>query len=185
MQNLDSGRPIQIQILRAGIKAPRPATSMSAGYDLQASLDNSIMIYPGGSALVPTGLKVYTGDRSLGCFIIPKSGKGSKGFGIKNMVGLIDPDYQGELMVRIFNTNPTSTMGMPVVDGILTIDPFDYIAQMYFAPIVHRPMMVVTQFTTVSERGEKGFGEATEEMIVREDAFKDYIQRKRPEEAKK
>lgn len=159
MQKINSESPIQIQILRKGIKVPQPATSMSAGYDLQASLDKPVIIYPGESALIPTGLKVYTGDRNLGCFIIPKSGKGSKGFGIKNMVGLVDPDYQGELMVSIFNTN-NQACGSTIV-----IEPFDYIAQMYFAPIVHRPIMLVSEFTTKSERGEKGFGEATEEML--------------------
>ncbi len=144
MKNLD------IKILDEKIRAQLPAyaTGGSAGLDLRACIDEPLTLRPGDSALVPTGLAIHLGDPGLAAIIIPRSGLGHKhGIVLGNLVGLIDSDYQGPLMVSCWNRGATA----------FTIEPFERIAQMVIVPIVQASFRRVDSFAA-SHRGEGGFG---------------------------
>ncbi|WP_339801112.1 dUTP diphosphatase [uncultured Marinobacter sp.] len=147
-----SKQPIQLRILdpRIGKQIPFPeyATGGSAGLDLRACLDQALTLEPGDTALIGTGLSVYIADPSLAAMILPRSGLGHKhGIVLGNLVGLIDSDYQGELMVSCWNRGQTS----------FTIDVAERIAQMVLVPVVQAEFEVVDRFHA-SDRGEGGFG---------------------------
>lgn len=128
---------------------PTRATPGSAGFDLQAVIDKPITLFPGEHRKIPTGLKIWIRSEHLVGIIVPKSGKGSAGFGIKNFTGVIDSDYQGEIIVNIWNTN---------LDEPIEINPFTQIAQIIFLPFVAANFTEVRVFTDGTERGEGGFG---------------------------
>ena len=143
---------VQLKILdpRLGKKFPLPeyATTGSAGLDLRACLDKAVTIKPGETILIPTGLSLYIGDNSLAAMILPRSGLGHKhGIVLGNLVGLIDSDYQGPLMVSCWNRG----------DQEFTIQPGDRIAQVVIVPVVQVHFEVVENFTE-TERGTGGFG---------------------------
>ncbi len=143
---------IQLKILdkRLGDSIPLPgyATSGSAGLDLRACLESSLTLAPGETALIPTGLAIHIGDPSLAAVLLPRSGLGHKhGIVLGNLVGLIDSDYQGEVMVSCWNRGGES----------FTIQVGERIAQMVFVPVVQADFQVVDAFSE-SERGEGGFG---------------------------
>lgn len=145
-------KKIDIKILdpRIGGTFPLPtyATSGSAGLDLRACLDDAIMLAPGQTVLVPTGLAIHIGDPGLAAIILPRSGLGHKhGVVLGNLVGLIDSDYQGQLMVSIWNRGQIE----------FQIEPGERLAQMVFIPVVQAEFNLVEDFTS-SERGEGGFG---------------------------
>ncbi|MDX3773488.1 dUTP diphosphatase [Chromatiaceae bacterium AAb-1] len=145
-------KAIDIKILdpRVGKDFPLPAyaTPGSAGLDLRACLDSSLMLEAGKTALIPTGLAIHIGDANLCATILPRSGLGHKhGIVLGNLVGLIDSDYQGELMVSVWNRGADS----------FTIQPGDRIAQLVFMPVVQAEFNLVSSFDQ-SERGEGGFG---------------------------
>jgi dUTP pyrophosphatase len=145
-------QPIQLKILdeRIGREFPLPAyaTPGSAGMDLRACLDAPITLVPGATELIPTGISIYIADQSLAATLLPRSGLGHKhGIVLGNLVGLIDSDYQGPLMVSMWNRG----------DKAFTIEPGERIAQMVFVPVVQAEFVVVDEFA-VSERGEGGFG---------------------------
>ncbi|MGL4858966.1 MAG: dUTP diphosphatase [Enterobacteriaceae bacterium] len=143
---------IDVKILdaRIGKQFPLPAyaTTGSAGLDLRACLDHAIHLAPGETTLVPTGLAIHIADSSLAAVILPRSGLGHKhGIVLGNLVGLIDSDYQGQLMISVWNRGQSE----------FTIEPGERIAQLVFVPVVQAQFNVVEEFTD-SERGEGGFG---------------------------
>ncbi|MZG55728.1 dUTP diphosphatase [Photobacterium lucens] len=143
---------IDLKILdpRVGNEFPLPAyaTEGSAGLDLRACLDEVLTVAPGETHLVPTGLAIHIGDPNLAATILPRSGLGHKhGIVLGNLVGLIDSDYQGQLMVSVWNRGDTT----------FTIEPGDRIAQLVFLPVVQAQFNIVEDFNS-TERGEGGFG---------------------------
>lgn len=145
-------RALQVRILdaRLGTEFPLPAyaTEGSAGLDLRACLEAPLLLAPGRTELIPTGLAIHVDDPALAALILPRSGLGHRhGIVLGNLVGLIDSDYQGQLMVSCWNR-----AGEP-----FTIRPGERIAQLVVVPVVQVQLEVVTEFT-VSSRGAGGFG---------------------------
>lgn len=127
---------------------PRYATPGSAGLDLRACLEKALVLEPGQTVLIPTGLSIHIGDPNLAAVILPRSGLGHKhGIVLGNLVGLIDSDYQGPLMVSCWNRSDTP----------FTIEPMERIAQLVILPVVQAQFRCVEEFGA-SERGEGGFG---------------------------
>ncbi|MDC9620391.1 dUTP diphosphatase [Xenorhabdus sp. XENO-7] len=145
-------KKIDVKILdpRIGQEFPLPtyATPGSAGLDLRACLDNAVELAPGQTELLPTGIAIHIADEQLAAVILPRSGLGHKhGVVLGNLVGLIDSDYQGQLMVSVWNRS----------DKMFIIEPGERIAQMVFVPVVQAEFNLVEDFET-SERGSGGFG---------------------------
>lgn len=144
--------PIELKILdpRVGTDLPLPAyaTPGSAGLDLRACLDTPLTLAPGETQLLPTGMAIHIKDPGLCATILPRSGLGHKhGIVLGNLVGLIDSDYQGQLMVSCWNRGSVS----------FTIEPGERIAQLVILPVVQAQFTLVNEFDQ-SERGEGGFG---------------------------
>jgi dUTP pyrophosphatase len=128
---------------------PAYATPGSAGLDLRACLDAPLTLAPNAWQLVPTGLAVHLADPAYAAMLLPRSGLGHKhGIVLGNLVGLIDSDYQGQLMVSCWNRSPTK----------FTIEPMERIAQMVIVPVVQARFRVVDDFASASERGAGGYG---------------------------
>ena len=143
---------IQLKILdsRLGNEFPLPhyATDGSAGMDMRACLDEPLLLAPGDTALIPTGLAIHVADTGLAAVLLPRSGLGHKhGIVLGNLVGLIDSDYQGQVFVSCWNRGDTA----------FTVEPGERIAQMVFVPVEQVKFQVVTEFGD-SERGDGGFG---------------------------
>lgn len=143
---------VDLKILdpRLGAEFPLPeyATAQSAGMDLRAMLDAPLILAPGEAALVPSGLAFHIGDAALCAVVLPRSGLGHKhGLVLGNLTGLIDADYQGPLMISLWNRGPAD----------VTVQPGDRVAQLVFLPIARARWNVVAAFDA-SERGEGGFG---------------------------
>jgi dUTP pyrophosphatase len=143
---------IQLKILdpRIGKDFPLPqyTTDGSAGMDLRACLDGPLTLCPGETQLIPTGIAIHIGDPRLAAVLLPRSGLGHKhGVVLGNLVGLIDSDYQGQLLVSCWNRGSEP----------FTIQPGERITQMVFVPVVRAAFEVVEEFET-SRRGEGGFG---------------------------
>ncbi|HMT94263.1 MAG TPA: dUTP diphosphatase [Thiolinea sp.] len=143
---------IEYKILdpRIGEVFPLPtyATSGSAGMDLRACLDQALTLNPGEAQLIPTGLAIHIGDPNLAAVILPRSGLGHKhGVVLGNLVGLIDSDYQGQLMISCWNRGQQS----------FVIEPGERIAQMVFVPVLQVELAAVADFDQ-SARGSGGFG---------------------------
>jgi len=143
---------IQLKVLdsRLGdtIELPDYATSGSAGLDLRACIDENIILNPGETVLIPTGLAIHIDDPSLAAVLLPRSGLGHKhGIVLGNLVGLIDSDYQGQVFVSCWNRGQTP---FEIVVG-------ERIAQMVFIPVVQVGFEKVEEFSS-SERGSGGFG---------------------------
>lgn len=145
-------KKIDLKILdpRVGNEFPLPAyaTEGSAGLDLRAVLDAPLTLEPGQTELLPTGLAIHIADPSLAATILPRSGLGHKhGIVLGNLVGLIDSDYQGQLMVSCWNRGNTT----------FTIEPGERIAQLVFVPVVQAEFNIVETFDETA-RGAGGFG---------------------------
>ncbi|WP_312760475.1 dUTP diphosphatase [Pantoea brenneri] len=145
-------KKIDVKILdaRVGKEFPLPtyATSGSAGLDLRACIDDVLDIAPGTTTLVPTGMAIHIADPDLAAVILPRSGLGHKhGIVLGNLVGLIDSDYQGQLMVSVWNRGQES----------FSLQPGDRMAQLVFVPVVQAEFNLVEDFDA-SLRGEGGFG---------------------------
>jgi dUTP pyrophosphatase len=150
--NKQAAASIQLKILdeRIGEEFPLPhyATEEAAGLDLRACLQTALTIEPGQTTLIPTGIAIHINDPSLAAVILPRSGLGHKhGLVLGNLVGLIDSDYQGPLMISCWNRSDTA----------YTIQPGDRIAQLVFLPIIRAQFNIVSDFES-SKRGEGGFG---------------------------
>lgn len=146
-------KTIQLKILdeRIGKEFPLPnyATAGSAGLDLRACLDEPVDINPGEVKLLNTGIAIHISDPTLAATILPRSGLGHKhGIVLGNLVGLIDSDYQGPLMVSCWNRGSTTSY---------TVTPGERIAQLVFVPVVRADFAVVADFTE-TDRGSGGFG---------------------------
>ena len=142
--------PIALKILDARMREylPSYATPGSAGLDLRACLEEPIMLSPGSTHLVPTGLAIHIGDPGLAAVILPRSGLGHKhGIVLGNLVGLIDSDYQGPLMVSVWNRGDTP----------FTLEPMERLAQLVIVPVVQAQFEEVEDFEA-SHRGVGGFG---------------------------
>jgi dUTP pyrophosphatase len=143
---------LEIKLLdpRFGDEWPLPtyATQASAGLDLRAALDEALTLQPGDTALVPSGLAIHVGDPTMCAVILPRSGLGHKhGIVLGNGTGLIDADYQGPLLISVWNRGREA----------FTMQPGDRIAQLVVLPIVRATLQVVEEFET-SVRGAGGFG---------------------------
>jgi dUTP pyrophosphatase len=148
---LIADRPtIALKVLDERIRAHLPsyATPGSAGLDLRACIDAPLTIQPGATHLVPTGIAIHIGDPGLAAIILPRSGLGHKhGIVLGNLVGLIDSDYQGPLMVSCWNR----------ASAPFVLHPLDRLAQLVVVPVVQTAFAIVDDFNT-SVRGSRGFG---------------------------
>jgi dUTP pyrophosphatase len=143
-------RKLQVKILDERIREmlPHYASAGAAGLDLRACVDRPLTLDPGDSQLVPSGISIYVGDPGYAAVILPRSGLGAKnGIVLGNLVGLIDSDYQGPLMVSLWNRGKAA----------FTIQPMDRIAQLVLVPVVQVEFEVVEDFAA-SARGTGGFG---------------------------
>jgi dUTP pyrophosphatase len=141
---------VDVRVLdpRMADQLPAYATPGSAGLDLRACVDATLTIDPGQTVLIPTGLSIHIGDPGLAAMILPRSGLGHKhGIVLGNLVGLIDSDYQGPLMVSCWNRGSAA----------FTVQPLDRIAQLVIVPVVQASFRVVADFDA-SARGAGGFG---------------------------
>jgi len=142
--------PIDVKLLdpRMADFLPAYATPGAAGLDLRACLDQALVLAPGQATLIPTGLAVHIGDPGLAAMLLPRSGLGHKhGIVLGNLVGLIDSDYQGPLMVSCWNRSAEP----------FTVQPMERIAQMVIVPVVQATFRRVDAFEA-TRRGEGGFG---------------------------
>lgn len=143
-------KPIDVKILDARMRDQLPsyATPGSAGLDLRACLDQALTIEPGATHLIPTGLAIHVADPGYAAVILPRSGLGHKqGIVLGNLVGLIDSDYQGPLMVSAWNRSAVA----------YTLQPMERLAQLVVLPIAQVQFNVVDEFEQ-SDRGTRGFG---------------------------
>lgn len=141
---------IDLKILDERVRdnLPKTATAGSAGVDLRALVDETVVINPGDTYLVKTGLAIHIGDPGYAALILPRSGLGhKKGIVLGNLVGLIDSDYQGELMVSVWNRGKES----------FELKPMERIAQLIVVPVVQPEFNIVESFEA-SERASGGFG---------------------------
>jgi len=141
---------IDVKVLDARMaeQIPAYATPGSAGLDLRACIDSPLRLEPGQAQLIPTGLSIHIGDPGLAAMVLPRSGLGHKhGIVLGNLVGLIDSDYQGPLMVSCWNRGAS----------LYTVQPMERIAQLLIVPVVQAAFRRVDAFET-SARGEGGFG---------------------------
>ena len=142
---------VDLKILdpRMADQLPRYATPGSAGLDLRACLDAAITLEPNAWQLVPTGIAIHLDDQAYAALILPRSGLGHKhGIVLGNLVGLIDSDYQGQLMVSAWNRSSTP----------FTLEPMERLAQLVIVPVVQAQFNVVQEFAAKSERGDGGYG---------------------------
>jgi dUTP pyrophosphatase len=143
-------KTIDLQILDERMRAllPAYATAGSAGLDLRACIDAPITIAPGATVLIPTGLAIHVADPGYCAMILPRSGMGHKnGIVLGNLVGLIDSDYQGQLMISTWNRSQSA----------FTLQPLDRLAQLVIVPVMQVAFNVVDAFDA-SDRGTGGFG---------------------------
>lgn len=141
---------LDLKILDARMRdyLPAYATNGSAGLDLRACLDAPVTLQPGETTLVPTGLAIHLADPGYAALILPRSGLGHKhGIVLGNLVGLIDSDYQGQLMVSTWNRGQAE----------FVLNPFERLAQLVIVPVVQAQFNIVDDFAQ-SDRGEGGFG---------------------------
>lgn len=140
---------VQVKIVNNIIKElPDYATEGSAGLDLRAAINKKMKLHSMETILIPTGLSIFIENRDYAATLLPRSGLGhKKGIVLGNLVGLIDSDYQGELMISCWNRSKENYI----------IEPLDRIAQMIFIKVEHPKLEIVDEFRT-SKRGEKGFG---------------------------
>jgi dUTP pyrophosphatase len=142
---------IDVKILdpRMVDQLPQYATAGSAGLDLRACLDQPVVLEPNAWQLIPTGLAIHIADPAYAALILPRSGLGHKhGIELGNLVGLIDSDYQGQLMVSAWNRSPNA----------FTLQPMERLAQLVIVPVMQAQFRVVDEFAAATERGAGGYG---------------------------
>jgi dUTP pyrophosphatase len=143
-------KTIDVKILDPRLREtpPQYATAGAAGLDLRACIDSPLTLVPGASELVPSGIAIHLADPGLAAIVLPRSGLGAKhGIVLGNLVGLIDSDYQGQIMVSLWNRSAAA----------FTIQPLDRIAQLVIVPVLQVGFNIVEEFAA-SERGAAGFG---------------------------
>ncbi len=143
-------KTLDVKILDARLREalPRYLTSGAAGFDLRACIEKPLTLVPGAAELIPSGIAIHLADPGLAAVVLPRSGLGHKhGIVLGNLVGLIDSDYQGQVMVSVWNRSKEA----------FTINPLDRIAQLVVVPVVQVKLNVVEEFSA-SERGAGGFG---------------------------
>ncbi len=143
-------RSLDVKILDPRLKQSLPhyASAGAAGLDLRACIEGAITLAPGAAELIPSGIAIHLSDPGLAAVVLPRSGLGHKhGIVLGNLVGLIDSDYQGQVMVSVWNRSRES----------FTIQPLDRIAQLVVVPVVQVKLNVVEEFAE-SRRGAGGFG---------------------------
>jgi dUTP pyrophosphatase len=143
-------RRLEVKVLDERIRGmlPRYATAGAAGLDLRACIDSPLTLNPGDSQLVSSGIAIHVGDPEYAAVVLPRSGLGAKsGIVLGNLVGLIDSDYQGPLMISVWNRGKSA----------FSIQPLDRIAQLVVVPVVQVEFEVVEEFAA-SARGAGGFG---------------------------
>jgi dUTP pyrophosphatase len=143
-------RKLEVKILDERIRSmlPRYATEGAAGLDLRACIDSGLTLNPGDSQLVSSGIAIHVGDPGYAAVVLPRSGLGAKsGIVLGNLVGLIDSDYQGPLMISLWNRGKAA----------FTVQPLDRIAQLVVVPVTQVEFEVVEEFAA-SARGAGGFG---------------------------
>jgi dUTP pyrophosphatase len=148
--NASALRIVDVKILdpRLADNVPSYATPGSAGLDLRACIEAAIELKPGQTELVPTGLAIHLADAGLAAVVLPRSGLGHKhGIVLGNLVGLIDSDYQGQILVSVWNRGSST----------FTLNPMERIAQLVFVPVLQVQLNPVRTFDK-SERGDGGFG---------------------------
>ena len=145
----NTGKSIDLKILDPRMKEQLPvyATPGSAGLDLRACMDEPLVLNPGETHLVPTGLAIHIRDPNYAALILPRSGLGNRGIVLGNLVGLIDSDYQGQLMVSAWNRGQNT----------FTLQPMERLAQLVIVPVQQVAFNIVEEFES-SERGTGGFG---------------------------
>lgn len=142
---------LQIRILDDRLREHLPSygTEASAGLDLRAALTAPLILAPGATSLIPTGLSIYIGDPQVAGLILPRSGLGHKhGIVLGNLTGLIDADYQGPLMVSLWNRGTAA----------YAVEPMERIAQLVLVPVLRAELEVVEEFNASSARADGGFG---------------------------
>jgi dUTP pyrophosphatase len=140
---------VKVMDPRIAAQMPEYATPGSAGLDLRACIDAPVTLAPNAWQLLPTGLAIHLADPGYAALILPRSGLGHKhGIVLGNLVGLIDSDYQGQLMVSAWNRS----------DVAFTIEPMERIAQLMIVPVVQAQFNVVSDFAATTERGAGGYG---------------------------
>lgn len=128
---------------------PEYSTNGAAGIDLKVAIEKNIIILPKMVKLIPTGIAIHIKDKNIAGIILPRSGLGhNKGLILGNTIGLIDSDYQGEIMLSCFNRSNKS----------ITITPLMRVAQLIFIPIIHANFMIVNEFCNKTKRNDQGFG---------------------------
>ena len=143
-------RKLEVKVLDARMREQLPhyATGGSAGLDLRACLDAPVTLEPGDTQLIPSGIAIHLDDPGLAAVVLPRSGLGHKhGIVLGNLVGLIDSDYQGQILISTWNRGKTA----------FTIQPMERLAQLVVVPVVQVDLQVVEEFET-SDRGAGGFG---------------------------
>ncbi len=143
-------RPLAVKIfdIRLHDMPPHYATAGAAGLDLRACIDQPMDIAPGASVIVPSGLAIHLADPGLAAIVLPRSGLGARhGIVLGNLVGLIDSDYQGQILVSLWNRS----------DKSFRLEPMERVAQLVVIPVVQVALQIVDSFEA-SERGEGGFG---------------------------
>jgi dUTP pyrophosphatase len=144
---------VQVKIVNPAIESfglPEYATKGAAGLDLRACIKDEQIIRPGETIMIPTGIAIHIGDPGYAALVLPRSGLGAKkGLVLGNLVGLIDSDYQGELMVAAWNRHPTD---------VQWIEPGMRLAQLMVVPVMQSTLRIVKEFTNASERGTGGWG---------------------------
>lgn len=125
-----------------------PSTDGSAAIDLRACIYNTLYLQPNETTIVKTGLSFFIKDKDKAGIVLPRSGLGTKGLVIGNLVGLIDSDYQGEISISLWNRS----------DGHIVVNPLERVAQFMIIPVIHPEYKVVEQFEQQTKRGTGGHG---------------------------
>jgi dUTP pyrophosphatase len=150
-----TGLRVELKILDKRVRdwgLPRYQTGMAAAVDLHACVDAPVSIEPGMSpVMISSGIAVLMGQPGMAALVLPRSGMGHRGLVLGNLVGLIDPDYTGPVMVSAWNRNAAGT-------APITIAPGDRFAQMLFVPVLRPELTVVEAFSSVTARGAGGYG---------------------------
>lgn len=146
---------VELKVLDERVRVwglPRYQSEMAAAVDLHACLDATLALAPQSAAvLVPAGIALHIADPGIAAIIVPRSGLGNQGLVLGNLVGVLDADYTGQVMISVWNRN---ALGSPPI----AIEPGDRIAQLMFVPVVRPAFEVVDEFSALSVRGAGGFG---------------------------